>query len=174
MAITPQAAARMRRRAGYPNINVPAGFVFGMPIGISFFGPGMEQPTLLKLPIASNRLPRPEKYRSFCECEGLRLDSDQKVNPMTNRVAYWLCVSAGERLGPGCICEGRPTVDTDGGAVQSDQNILIRDGKVEAVGKASPSSRAKVVTLSSMMIARADRLPYPPARSAECGFRSAA
>src|SRR6266567_7418986 len=24
--------------AGYPNINVPAGFVFGMPVGISFFG----------------------------------------------------------------------------------------------------------------------------------------
>jgi amidase len=24
--------------AGYPNINVPAGFVHGLPVGISFFG----------------------------------------------------------------------------------------------------------------------------------------
>ena len=24
--------------AGYPNINVPAGFIFGLPVGISFFG----------------------------------------------------------------------------------------------------------------------------------------
>jgi len=35
--------------AGYPNINVPAGFVFGMPIGISFFGRAWSEPTLLKL-----------------------------------------------------------------------------------------------------------------------------
>ncbi len=35
--------------AGYPNINVPAGFVFGMPMGISFFGRAWSEPTLLKL-----------------------------------------------------------------------------------------------------------------------------
>jgi amidase len=35
--------------AGYPNINVPAGFVFGLPIGISFFGRAWSEPTLLKI-----------------------------------------------------------------------------------------------------------------------------
>ena len=35
--------------AGYPNINVPAGFVFGLPIGISFFGRAWSEPTLIKL-----------------------------------------------------------------------------------------------------------------------------
>jgi amidase len=35
--------------AGYPNINVPAGFVFGLPVGISFFGRAWSEPTLLKL-----------------------------------------------------------------------------------------------------------------------------
>jgi amidase len=35
--------------AGYPNINVPAGFVFGMPVGISFFGRAWSEPTLLKI-----------------------------------------------------------------------------------------------------------------------------
>ncbi|OLD14667.1 MAG: hypothetical protein AUI85_13230 [Acidobacteriales bacterium 13_1_40CM_3_55_5] len=44
-------------------------------------------------------------------------------------------------------------VDTDGGTVQSDQNILIRDGKIEAVGKslAIPAG-AKVVDLTSMTV----------------------
>jgi amidase len=35
--------------AGYPNINVPAGFVFGLPVGISFFGRAWSEPTLIKL-----------------------------------------------------------------------------------------------------------------------------
>jgi amidase len=35
--------------AGYPNINVPVGFVFGLPVGISFFGRAWSEPTLIKL-----------------------------------------------------------------------------------------------------------------------------
>lgn len=35
--------------AGYPNINVPMGFVFGLPVGVSFFGRAWSEPILLKL-----------------------------------------------------------------------------------------------------------------------------
>jgi amidase len=35
--------------AGYPNINVTAGFIDGLPIGISFFGRAWSEPTLIKL-----------------------------------------------------------------------------------------------------------------------------
>jgi amidase len=35
--------------AGYPNITVPAGDVFGLPVGISFFGRAWSEPILLKL-----------------------------------------------------------------------------------------------------------------------------
>jgi amidase len=35
--------------ARYPNINVPAGFIHGMPVGISFFGRPWSEPTLIKL-----------------------------------------------------------------------------------------------------------------------------
>jgi len=35
--------------AGYPNINVTAGWMFGLPVGISFFGRAWSEPTLLKL-----------------------------------------------------------------------------------------------------------------------------
>ncbi len=35
--------------AGYPNINVTAGYIFGLPVGISFFGRAWSEPTLIKL-----------------------------------------------------------------------------------------------------------------------------
>jgi len=35
--------------AGYPNINITAGFLFGLPVGISFFGRAWSEPTLLKI-----------------------------------------------------------------------------------------------------------------------------
>lgn len=35
--------------AGYPHITVPAGYVFGMPVGISFFGGAYSEPTLIKI-----------------------------------------------------------------------------------------------------------------------------
>lgn len=38
--------------AGYPDITVPAGFVFGLPVGISFFGRAWSEPTLIRLAYA--------------------------------------------------------------------------------------------------------------------------
>jgi amidase len=35
--------------AGYPNVNVTAGFVRGLPVGISFFGRAWSEPVLMKL-----------------------------------------------------------------------------------------------------------------------------
>jgi amidase len=35
--------------AGYPNINVTAGYISGLPVGISFFGRAWSEPTLIKL-----------------------------------------------------------------------------------------------------------------------------
>jgi len=38
--------------AGYPNITVPTGFIFGLPVGLSFFGRAYSEPTLIKLAYA--------------------------------------------------------------------------------------------------------------------------
>lgn len=35
--------------AGYPNINVTAGSISGLPVGISFFGRAWSEPTLIRL-----------------------------------------------------------------------------------------------------------------------------
>ena len=38
--------------AGYPHITVPAGYIFGLPVGISFFASAWQEPTLIKLAYA--------------------------------------------------------------------------------------------------------------------------
>ena len=43
------ASSSLAAIAGYPNINVPAGYVFGLPIGLSFFGRAWSEPTLIKI-----------------------------------------------------------------------------------------------------------------------------
>lgn len=39
-------------RAGYPNITVPAGFIAGLPVGVSFFGAAWDEPRLLRIAYA--------------------------------------------------------------------------------------------------------------------------
>jgi amidase len=51
--------------AGYPNINVPAGFVFGMPVGVSFFGRAWSEPTLIKIAYAFEQATRVRKPPKF-------------------------------------------------------------------------------------------------------------
>jgi len=38
--------------AGYPHITVPAGFIFGLPVGLSFFAGPWQEPTLIKFAYA--------------------------------------------------------------------------------------------------------------------------
>jgi amidase len=38
--------------AGYPNVQVPAGYVYGLPIGISFFGRAFSEPKLIRIAYA--------------------------------------------------------------------------------------------------------------------------
>jgi amidase len=51
--------------AGYPNINVPAGFVFGLPVGISFFGRAWSEPVLIKLAYAFEQATKVRKTPRF-------------------------------------------------------------------------------------------------------------
>ncbi|HEX4166954.1 MAG TPA: amidase [Bryobacteraceae bacterium] len=51
--------------AGYPHITVPAGFVFGLPIGISFFGPAWSEPALLKAAYAFEQMRHARKQPQF-------------------------------------------------------------------------------------------------------------
>jgi len=53
--------------AGYPNINVPAGFIFGLPVGISFFGRAWSEPVLLKIAYGFEQLVKARQKPQFLE-----------------------------------------------------------------------------------------------------------
>ena len=53
--------------AGYPNINVPAGFVFGLPVGISFFGRAWSEPVLLKIAFGFEQSVKARKPPQFLQ-----------------------------------------------------------------------------------------------------------
>jgi amidase len=51
--------------AGYPHITVPAGFIDGLPVGISFFGRAWSEPTLLKLAYSFEQATKVRKPPQF-------------------------------------------------------------------------------------------------------------
>jgi amidase len=51
--------------AGYPHITVPAGFVRGLPVGISFFGTAFSEPKLLKLAYSFEQATKSRRRPTF-------------------------------------------------------------------------------------------------------------
>jgi amidase len=51
--------------AGYPSITVPAGFISGLPVGISFFGRAWGEPKLLRIAYAFEQAPKARRPPHF-------------------------------------------------------------------------------------------------------------
>jgi len=59
--------------AGYPHVTVPAGYVFGLPVGISFFGRAWSEPTLIKLAFSFEQVTKFRKPPKFLPTADLRV-----------------------------------------------------------------------------------------------------
>ncbi|HET9637237.1 MAG TPA: amidase family protein, partial [Gemmatimonadaceae bacterium] len=57
--------------AGYPNINVPAGFSHELPIGISFFGRAWSEPTLIRIAYAFEQATKHRRAPKFIPTLGV-------------------------------------------------------------------------------------------------------
>ncbi|HEV8378640.1 MAG TPA: amidase, partial [Tepidisphaeraceae bacterium] len=60
----------MAAMAGYPNITVPAGQVYGLPLGISFFGRAYSEPVLLKIAYAFEQATKARMVPQFISSIG--------------------------------------------------------------------------------------------------------
>ena len=51
--------------AGYPHITVPAGYIFGLPVGLSFFAKAWQEPVLIKLAYAFEQATKIRRLPQF-------------------------------------------------------------------------------------------------------------
>ena len=109
------ASSGLAAAPGYPILQVPAGVVLGVPVGISFFGTAFSEPTLLRLASGFEAATHARVVPTFAPTlPATHLDGVQLVSPPRQRkaaapnVTFTIPASTGrERVPMGCRRPGR-------------------------------------------------------------------
>jgi amidase len=67
----PDGSSSLPAIAGYPDITVPCGFHFGLPVGMSIFGRAWSEPTLIKIAFAYEQATRHRRAPTYLPTVGL-------------------------------------------------------------------------------------------------------
>jgi amidase len=65
-------SSTMAAVAGYPSVTIPAGYIHGLPVGISFFASAYSEPTLIKLAYGLEQTLKVRKAPRFLPTVDLR------------------------------------------------------------------------------------------------------
>lgn len=79
--------------AGYPNVTVPGGFSFGLPVGINFFGGAWSEPTLIKIASGFEAVTQARRKPEFLATHELpdgELDIKAHARPTAERLERML------------------------------------------------------------------------------------
>jgi len=60
--------------AGYPALSVPMGYVYGMPVGLSFMGRAWSEPTLIRMAYAFEQATKHRRPPTFPAQSDTRLE----------------------------------------------------------------------------------------------------
>jgi amidase len=73
--------------AGYPLVTVPAGFVFGLPIGVTFMGGAWSEPTLIKIASGFEAATRVRRAPTFEPSMPAELPAKARSHPRLDRLS---------------------------------------------------------------------------------------
>jgi Asp-tRNAAsn/Glu-tRNAGln amidotransferase A subunit and related amidases len=94
--------------SGYPSISLPAGYLFGLPVGLSLIGKPWQEGTLIRMAYAYEQATEQRRAPTFLPSVDLSAGSTR----VSRRVAAWLALAANGTVRAAALSAQDPTTDS--------------------------------------------------------------